>query len=64
MAIKTSTFGGVHLTGEDAEKFRRQVKYGRPKKAAHQALAEGRKYLKEFEEKGYVTFYPLSIPKK
>jgi len=58
MAIKTSTFGGVHLTGEDAEKFRRQVKYGRPKKAAKEALERGRILLQEFDEKGYVTLYP------
>ena len=58
MAIKTSTFGGVHLTGEDAEKFRRQVKSGRPKTAAKEALERGRILLQEFDEKGYVTLYP------
>ena len=45
----------TRLTGENAAKFIRQVTYGRPKKAAHHALAEGNKLLAEFKEKGFAT---------
>lgn len=33
MAIYSNPFGGVRLTGEDAKKFLRQVRYGRPNAA-------------------------------
>lgn len=58
MGVKTSTFGGVTLTNEEAEKFVLQVKYGRPKKRAMTLLAEGRNLLKQFEEQGNVTLVP------
>jgi hypothetical protein len=43
------------LRGAEAQKFIRQVKYGRPKKAAHKALERGNKLLSEYLEKGYAT---------
>ncbi len=58
MAIKSSTFGGVTLTGEDAQQFLKQIKHGRPKKSAAQVLAQGRQMMKEFDKKGYVTIVP------
>jgi len=48
--IKSDSFGRVVLTGVDAEKFRSQVKFGRPKKAAVQSMERGLKLLREFEE--------------
>lgn len=42
------------LRGECAAKFVRQVKYGRPKKAAHEALERGRKMMAEYEANGFV----------
>ncbi len=60
MSVKSSTFGGVYLTGAEAAKFRKQVFYGRPKKAASESLKKGRILLKEFNDKGYVTLYPIS----
>jgi len=60
MSVKSSTFGGVYLTGVEAAKFRRQVFYGRPKKAASESLKKGRILLEEFNDKGYVTLYPIS----
>lgn len=42
MAVHSDTFGGLHLTGEDAEKFRRQVRYGRPSAGAKAAVERGR----------------------
>jgi len=55
MAVHTTVFGGVRLSGEDAKKFSNQITYGRPKKAAASALARGGKLLKEFDKKGFVT---------
>lgn len=55
MSVKTSTFGGVTLSGEDAKQFLRQVKYGRPKRAAVEAAKEGEKMLKELNKKGHVV---------
>lgn len=58
MAIKTSTFGGVTLSGEDAEKFVRQVKYGRPSQRAKDAAARGRVLGEEVQKKGFVRVAP------
>lgn len=55
MAVHTSVFGGVRLSGEDAKKFSNQVTYGRPKRAATDALEKGKKLLKEYEKNGYAT---------
>lgn len=55
MAVHTSIFGGIRLSGEDAKKFSDQITYGRPKKAAVNALADGKKLLKEYDKKGFAT---------
>ena len=50
--IISKTFGGVVLSGEDASKFERQVKYGRANtKAAQEALNHGDKLLRLFGER-------------
>jgi hypothetical protein len=41
VAVHSNTFGGLHLTGADARKFRNQAKYGRPNKAAKTSAAKG-----------------------
>jgi hypothetical protein len=41
MAVKSTTFGRVTLTGEDAKKFERQVAYGKPKAAAKESVSRG-----------------------
>ena len=61
MSVKTTTFGGVHLSGEDARKFLNQVRYGRPKQAAKDACAHGLPMVKEFMEKGYSTINLASL---
>jgi hypothetical protein len=58
MSIKSSTFGGVHLSGEDAEQFLKQLRDEKPKQAAIDSFHRGQKLVKECHEKGYVTFYP------
>ncbi len=55
MGVRSTVFGGVTLTGEDADKFIKQVRHGRVKPAAVTALAKGRKMTKEMDRKGYVT---------
>ncbi len=42
MAVKTTVFGGVRLSGSEAKKFQDQVRYGRPKKAASESVRRGR----------------------
>ena len=41
MAVKSTPFGAVVLSGDDARKFRLQVTHGRPKKAAFESMAKG-----------------------
>ncbi len=54
MSVTTSTFGSTCLSDEDASKFVRQVKYGRPKAAAVKAAKRGRAMLKEYSSQGFV----------
>lgn len=55
MAVKSTVFGSVTLSGKEAEKFRRQVTYGRPKKAAIESAKKGDKMHAEFERTGRVV---------
>src|SRR2546428_703589 len=55
MAIRSDTFGGVVLTGSDAAKFERQIKYGRPHPAAKETLARGDTLLSRFKADEKVT---------
>ncbi|MEJ1381605.1 MAG: hypothetical protein RPT95_11700 [Candidatus Sedimenticola sp. (ex Thyasira tokunagai)] len=61
MSVKTTVFGGVRLSGEDAEKFMRQVTYGRPKEAAKEAYASGKAAVAEMNKKGYATISPRKV---
>lgn len=45
MAIKTSTFGRVELSGKDAARFLRHMHEDRPNATARAALARGRVVL-------------------
>ncbi len=55
MAVKSTVFGGVVLSGQEAETFRRQVTYGRPKKAAIESARKGDRLGTEFEKTGQVV---------
>jgi hypothetical protein len=55
MAVVTSTFGGVRLTGKDAKKFKAQTTYGKPKAAAREAYARGSKLAHDFTRDGFVA---------
>lgn len=48
MAVKSSAFGSVTLTEDDARKFKRQVVYGRPKASAKEGVQLGMKMATEF----------------
>ncbi|WP_339933048.1 hypothetical protein [uncultured Brevundimonas sp.] len=52
MAVISSAFGSVTLTEEDAQKFRRQVTYGRPKARAKESLVRGVAMATSFRENG------------
>ncbi len=56
MAVESSPFRGVRLSGKDATTFREQVrsKTGHKNAAASSALAEGRQLLKGLDSKGFV----------
>jgi hypothetical protein len=45
MAITSDAFGRVTLTGDDAKKFKKQVTYGRPTKAAIETAKRGAAFL-------------------
>ena len=55
MTVKTSIFGTIHLSGEDAKKFTNQVTFGRPKKSAVDGFIKGMQLLNEFNTKGYAV---------
>lgn len=52
MAIISNAFGRVHLTEEDAKKFERQVRYGRPSPAARESVKQGRILASAFLSSG------------
>lgn len=49
MAIKSHAFGRVTLTDDDAEKFSRQVKYGRASPAAKSSVERGSELNRKFK---------------
>lgn len=55
VAIYSNTFGGLRLSGEDAVKFRNQVRYGRPSKAAKETANRGRQMAEAFARDGFVV---------
>ncbi len=59
MAIHSHDFGGLRLTGEDADAFVRQVKQGRRNKRAAASLTRGLQMAAEFERKGRVQIKQL-----
>jgi hypothetical protein len=50
MAIRSEVFGGVVLTGKDAEAFERQVKSAEVPAAARETLARGEDLLAKFKD--------------
>lgn len=54
MAIFSDTFGGLRLTGDDASKFRNQVRHGRSNAAAKATAAKGRELAAALARDGFV----------
>ena len=54
MSIQSTTFGGVRLSGKEAEAFERAVEQAEPKQAAKDALVQGKAMLEEYEKEGQV----------
>lgn len=52
MAIESNLFGRLRLSGDDAEKFKRQVRFGRPKANAKDNIAAGVELVKEMRRNG------------
>ena len=52
MAVKSSAFGSVTLTGEDAKKFKRQVTFGKPKQGAKDSVLRGTALAESFRQNG------------
>lgn len=61
MSIKTTTFGGLRLTGKDSEAFVKQFLTGKPKAnpLAQESLRQGRKTVQAMEKNGYAIIKPL-----
>jgi hypothetical protein len=62
--IISKTFGGVVLSGEDAGKFERQVRYGRGSVKAQEALTRGDELLRQFGERKLGDDATDSSPRK
>lgn len=56
MSIKSNPFGGVTLSGKDAEKFKNQVLYGKPNQAAKNTVKRGVALSRKFQRDGFITF--------
>jgi hypothetical protein len=55
MAIRSTPFSGVVISGSDIAKFEKQIKKTAPTKAAKVTFAEGKRLAAEYAEKGYVA---------
>ncbi len=61
MSIKSSAFGRVTLTKQDAEKFIRQVTYGRISSTATDSVNRGVDLSRKLKKSGRVTV-KISVP--
>jgi hypothetical protein len=55
MAVHSDTFGGLCLSGDDASKFRRQVRSGRVSSAAKGTADRARLAVKQLMSSGRIT---------
>lgn len=56
MAIKSSAYGDLTLSGDEAKQFRNQMKSKKVNELGNQALRNGLKNLKAFNKNGKITF--------
>lgn len=58
MAVKTSTFGPLILSGKDATSFLKQVQNSGPNPLAQASFKRGEKILDEYLENGFAVIMP------
>jgi hypothetical protein len=58
MAIKTSTFSGWRLSGQDADAFLAQIREAKPNSLAQETLRNGEAFLREYQKTGRVILRP------
>jgi len=56
MAVKSSQYGGLKITGASALRFRNQVKYSNVSKSATVSARSGVKIAKSISSKGKYSF--------
>lgn len=56
MAIRSEPFSGVILSGDDIQKFERQIDAIEPTQAARESFARGNELADEFAKQGFVRF--------
>jgi len=61
MAVLSRDFGGVKLSGRDANTFVRQVDSGKRSQEAEKTLARGRELLNQMSASGKVTVTASSV---
>jgi len=59
MAIKSNAFGRVKITESDAEKFKNQVTFGKPKKAAIDGVKRGVEMSRTLRDNGGKIMFSL-----
>jgi hypothetical protein len=55
MAIRSTPFTGVVISGSDIAKFEKQIKKAAPSRAAKETFSEGKRLAAEYAEKGFVA---------
>lgn len=61
MAVLSRDFGGMKLSGRDADAFVRQVDSGKRSAEAEKTLARGRELLHQMSRSGKVTITAVSV---
>lgn len=54
MAVHSTVFGGIKLSGDDAKAFKRQVDEAKPNPLAERAYREGRDLVEGYRTDGFV----------
>ena len=55
MAIRSTPFTGVVISGSDIKKFEKQIEKTAPTKAAKETFSAGKRMAAEYAAKGYVA---------
>lgn len=54
MAVRSGSFSGLHLSGDDAKKFVNQVRYSNKNKAAQATAERGLAMARKLASEGFV----------